>query len=501
MQVGNARESPVQFSGIRSAVQSDPGARGCNRSATEVQDRWLAGMQVVGSWTGGQADALRQAMRMTNQSFAGYLGISERIVAYWRKRPDMIPKLQTQEVLDAALERADDRAKAQFSLLVGEMHSAHEDGHVSGGKPFSVQLDSMTSQKWSRDDALALSQSFDAALERSAVEDIERLSHMWLICEPPQVIELAAGNRVSDALVSAAEHRVVQLRRADDFITGTASRELVRSELDATMHLLSDGTLTDEQSRRILTAIGEIAQLGAWVAADGGLLDEAARYVRGGVLAARAAGNSPLAANVISTFSYQVANTGNPNEALVLARTAYQGARHDATPVTRALLLERVAWAAAKSGDLRDCEQTLGMVEENYSAGPGDNDPDWVYWLNREEIDVMAGRCYTELRKPERAVSLLTAAISRYSSSSVRENSLYLSWLAEGYVQLGEIEHAAGLATQMAALAARTNSARTDTRLRYIAGQLEPYRAAPSVTDFFDAWQSATGVPAPGHPN
>ena len=174
-------------------------------------------------------------------------------------------------------------------------------------------------------------------------------------------------------------------------------------ELSATVRLLSEGALTDEQARRVLTAIGELAQLGAWVAADGGLLDEAARYVRGGIIAARAAGDASLAANIISTFSYQLANTGNPNDALVVARTAYQGARHDATPVTQALLLERIAWAAAKSGDPRDCERTLGMVEDSFSAGPSDEDPDWLYWLNREEIDVMAGHCYTELRsKPAR---------------------------------------------------------------------------------------------------
>jgi len=458
-------------------------------------------MLVITSWTGGQADALRQALRMTNEDFAAHLGVSVRTVAYWRKRPHMVPKLQMQEVLDAALERANDREKAQFSLLVGEMYSAPDSSHVDDTKPFSVQLDSLTSHKWNREDVNSLSKSFDAALERGAVEEIERLSHMWLICEAPQLIELDAGRHVSDALIDALEHRVVQLRRADDFITGAASRELVRSELTATLSLLSDGALTDTQARRVLTAIGEIAQLGAWVAADGGLLDDAARYVRGGILASRAAGNAPLAANIISTFSYQVANTGNPNEALVLARTAEQGARHDATPVTRALLLERIAWAAAKSGDLRDCERTLGLVEDSYSRGPRSDDPDWVYWLNREEIDVMAGRCYTELRKPGRAVSLLTDAISRYDPAHVRENSLYLSWLAEDYVQLDEIEQAARLATDMAALAVRTSSARTDSRLRFIAGQLAPFRETPSVADFFDAYQSASGPSSPGQPD
>ena len=454
-------------------------------------------MQVIATWTGGQADTLRQAMRMPNEAFADHLCIAVRTVANWRKQPDMIPALRMQEILDAALERAPDRVKAQFALLMSDKHNP-PDGPPDSAEPLAVPSDAMTSRAWDRDDARSLSVSFDAALERSAVDEIERLAHVWLISEPPQVIELNAGRNISDALVSAVEQRVVQLRRADDFITGPASRDLVRNELSATLRLLSDGALTEDQARRVLTAIGELAQLGAWVAADGGLLDEAARYVYGGIRAARAAGNAPLAANIISTFSYQVANNGNPNEAVILARTAYQGGQHDATPVTRALLLERVAWSAARSDDGRECERALGMVEESFSAGPKDNDPDWVYWLNREEIDVMAGRCYTELCNPGRAVSLLTGAIGRYDQALVRENSLYLSWLAEDYVQLAEIEHAAHLATRMAALAARTSSARTDTRLRYIAKQLSPYRGTPAVADFFDAYQSAPNdAPSP----
>jgi tetratricopeptide (TPR) repeat protein len=222
--------------------------------------------------------------------------------------------------------------------------------------------------------------------------------------------------------------------------------------------------------------------------------------VRGGVLASRAALNAPLAANIISTFSYQVASNGNPREAAILVRTAYQGAQHDATPIARALLLERIAWASAKYGDLRMCERTLGQVEGVFSNGPRDNDPDWVYWLNREKIDVMARRCYTELGRPARAEQLLTAAIGRYNQTLIRENSLYLSWLAEDYVQLGEIEHAADIATRMAILAGRTNSARTDTRLRFLAERLEPYKSNARVSDLFDAYRAAT-VPHPREPD
>ena len=69
------------------------------------------------TWTGGDADLLRQSLRMTNESFAEYLGVAVRTVAYWRKQPEIIPKPAIQETLDAALERAPDRAKAQFALL------------------------------------------------------------------------------------------------------------------------------------------------------------------------------------------------------------------------------------------------------------------------------------------------------------------------------------------------------------------------------------------------
>lgn len=62
--------------------------------------------------------------------------------------------------------------------------------------------------------------------------------------------------------------------------------------------------------------------------------------------------------------------------------------------MTKALLLERIAWSDAKSGDLVSCERALGQVEGNFNHANPEDGPDWVHWLNREEIDVMAGRCY-----------------------------------------------------------------------------------------------------------
>jgi len=264
---------------------------------------------------------------------------------------------------------------------------------------------------------------------------------------------------------------------------------MVHQELQATTKLLDEAALTEDQTRRLLTVTGELAQLAAWVAADAGLYKQAARYTEGGVLAAHAADNEPLAANIISTLSYQLANTGNPRQAALLARTAYAGARHSATATTKALLLERVAWADAKSGDLVSCERALGQVEENFNHATPEDDPDWVYWLNREEIDVMAGRCYTELRQPARAEPLLRNATSGYDNTLIRENSLYLSWLAEDYILLNEIDLAAEIATHVLELGSRANSARTDDRLRHLARLLRRYKDVRAAADFLDRYK------------
>ena len=344
-------------------------------------------------------------------------------------------------------------------------------------------------QEWTRDDISSLSASFDDAVSGSALADIEMLAHEWIAADKPQLIELNVGRRIGDSLVETTEHRVIQLRRADDYMSGRTSHTLVHQELQATTKLLDEAALTEDQNRRLLTATGELAQLAAWVTADAGLYKQAASYAEGGILAAHAADNAPLAGNIISTLSYQLANTGNPRQAAMLALTAYAGARHSATATTKALLLERVAWADAKSGDLISCERAIGQVEENFDHAKPEDDPNWVYWLNREEIDVMAGRCFTELRQPARAEPLLRNATSGYDNTLIRENSLYLSWLAEDYILLNEIELAAETATRVLELGSRANSARTDERVRHLARLLRRYKDVQAAASFLDQYK------------
>jgi tetratricopeptide (TPR) repeat protein len=142
-----------------------------------------AGMQVIGPWTGGDADLLRQSLRMTNESFAEHLGVVTRTVANWRKQPGIIPKPEIQETLDTALERAPDRAKARFALLAERAKRADRVGspgmqapHASvpaGSSPSAAQA--IPRQRIPPDDADdLLAQLTVTSTDGDEIEQIER---------------------------------------------------------------------------------------------------------------------------------------------------------------------------------------------------------------------------------------------------------------------------------------------------------------------------------------
>jgi transcriptional regulator with XRE-family HTH domain len=323
----------------------------------------------------------------------------------------------------------------------------------------------------------------DQALTATAAR---RLVHEWLAADTPQTVEITGGRRIGLSMVDTVTRRIAQLRRVDDFIAGGELRPLVERELRATARLLRDASYTDQLGRALLGAVAELCQLAGWVTVDAGLPERAARHLALGVHAAHAAGDRPTAANLVSTLAYQVANLDDPREAVLLARSACAGARGHASATTRALLGERVAWAHARAGEVRHAERALSAVDTEYDRRRPADDPEWVYWLDSDEIVVMAGRCYVELGQPARAIPLLTEVLGRYDERQARESALYTSWLAEARVQAGDLEHAAALAQRTLELSSSTSSSRGDDRVTLLARRLAPHRAVSAVRTFLD---------------
>ncbi|SNQ45485.1 conserved hypothetical protein [Frankia canadensis] len=331
--------------------------------------------------------------------------------------------------------------------------------------------------------------------------DAVRLAHEWLLMEPPQLAELAAGRHVGAALAERVEGRVGQFRRLDDYVGGRDLVSLVERELLGTVTMLREAVYGAEVGRRLLSSVAQLCQLAGWIAADAGRHAAAERYLTGGIRAAHAGADPSLAANLISTQAYQMVNRGDVRRGVLLAQTACAGVGSAASATTQALLADRLAWAHARAGDRRACERSLATVERLFARRDPDADPEWVYWLDGREIDVMAGRCWTELCRPDRAEQRLRQGLTGYDPLRAREISLYETWFAEVHLQRGDVEEACARATRAARLDVRVNSARTSERLRMLARRLAGYRSVRAVREFAEIYQTLRSTtPGGGRP-
>lgn len=199
------------------------------------------------------------------------------------------------------------------------------------------------------------------------------------------------------------EARVVELRHRDDIIGSRELLPLVRAELDSVSRLADETVYTDRLAVRLRTVIAELAQLVGWIASDAGYYRYAEQVYLAGTIAADTAGDRVLGAQLLSSLAYQITNIGKREDGLLIAKTAVASATN-ATPTARALLLERLAWAAARCHDPDTCQRALDAVDDAYDRRhPGITEPEWVYWLNRAEVDVMAARCHIQLGQPAHA--------------------------------------------------------------------------------------------------
>ncbi|MEV0003796.1 helix-turn-helix transcriptional regulator [Micromonospora sp. NPDC050980] len=283
--------------------------------------------------------------------------------------------------------------------------------------------------------------------------------------------------RRSDDLL---DDRPIEPRRWDDLLDGGGPATLRRWD-----DLLGGGDLAGHGARRLrhavrghrlagpvgrrrlLPALAESAQLAGWLAADAGDLTGGLVAYRLALRAALAAGDRPLAGHVLGSASHLLAGAGDPAGALTLARIGYAAAHADASAGLRALLLHRVALAAALGGRRRAAGLALAGAARTRVGEPG-REPPWLYWLDEGELAAMTGRTLVALGRPEPAVELLTPVVAG-SRGRPRRAAVYGAWLARAHLRLDAVPEASAVAGTALLDAVRSGSPRA-------AGQLVGFR-------------------------
>ncbi|MFI8880387.1 XRE family transcriptional regulator [Streptomyces sp. NPDC055243] len=298
----------------------------------------------------------------------------------------------------------------------------------------------------------------------------------------PDLTRPVTGRRVGGDFPQRLRERTARLRRLDDVLGGGDTYRVYLGEYQATKSVLRDCTYTEETGRSLLSVLAEQAQQAGWAAFDGGRHNDATNLYKNSHTAAVDAQDTALAGNALAFLAYQAVN-GDRAAGIQIAARSCSTAGPDAAPGVRALLHERLAWSYAVAGLPTETERALSAAESALNEIEEAPQPDWVAWVDRTELQIMSGRCWTELRRPLRAVPTLETALAQYEDVHARDKSLYLSWLADSYMTAGEIEQSAKTVSRALDLSAGVASVRPRQRLSPILRRLSDHRALPDVAE------------------
>ncbi|TSB31886.1 hypothetical protein FNJ62_04285 [Streptomyces benahoarensis] len=144
------------------------------------------------------------------------------------------------------------------------------------------------------------------------------------------------------------------------------------------------------------------------------------------------------------------------------------------------------------TGGAQPAMRALGEAGEALAEDTeGTESPAYLYWVDAGELRIMESRCYTELRRPLRAVPLLRDVLAGYDQTHTRELALYLSWLVVALADANEPEEAATAAERVLALSADVTSERTAERGRVILRRLREFADVPDIAELLAAHPAA----------
>ncbi|MGW6603376.1 XRE family transcriptional regulator [Streptomyces sp. NPDC055036] len=332
------------------------------------------------------------------------------------------------------------------------------------------------------DDAIVNREGKGTVLRR---EFFKASARAGLVVGLPELTQADSGRRVGTKVPEQLRQRTARLRRLDDILGGGDTFRVYLGEYQATKATLRDGSYTEATGRALLSVLSEQAQQAGWAAFDAGKHADASSLYEESHRAAVESGDASLAGNALAFLAYQRVDA----DRAAGTETAIQACRvagPDAAPGVRALLNERLAWTYAVSGNANETERALNAAETALSEGNGNPQPDWAAWVDRNELQVMTGRCWTELRRPLRAVPVLEDVLTQYDNTHARDKSLYLSWLADSYLAAGEVEQAATVTGRALELSAGVASVRPRARLSPILRQLRDHHEVPAVADVLE---------------
>ncbi|AYF77149.1 XRE family transcriptional regulator [Nocardia yunnanensis] len=266
--------------------------------------------------------------------------------------------------------------------------------------------------------------------------------------------------RVGAIDVDHMRQKFVRLEALDSEYGGGDTFHLYFTELARTEQILHTANRGLDVSNKLVELAAQQAQQAGWAAFDAGFEKVAIALFNYSRSAAKEAGSRELEANSLVHIAYA---TGQ-SDSIEAADAACIALGAGATGKAVAMLQSRRAWSFATAGQSDAAARALD--DARAALDVSDDSPSWCSWMNPAELDIMAGRVWSVLHRPDRAIPPLQRALADYPDNWARDKALYLTWLADAYLDAGDHMSAVTAAEQAFTLSESVSSVRPLARVR-----------------------------------
>ncbi|WP_198036979.1 XRE family transcriptional regulator [Nocardia sp. BMG51109] len=271
----------------------------------------------------------------------------------------------------------------------------------------------------------------------------------------------------------------------DNTYGGGLVREAVAAQLTYAVELLNARCAAGHRPD-LLTAVGFLGQISAWMAFDAFAHDDARRMLRLALTCAEQAGDPHLRAEVLSRMARQAIWCGDPDSGLTLSELALVRAEQ-LTPTERANLHSVRARALAALHRVDETVRAVGQADDEFDNRVPDNDPPWMAYYDAAQHGGDTGHALYPLavhgRFRSEARHRLETAVDGHGDTYVRSRAFARLKLAS--LVMATCDPAEGAAIGQSALddAAHVRSHRADWYLRELNSLAATHSTLDGVVD------------------
>jgi hypothetical protein len=206
----------------------------------------------------------------------------------------------------------------------------------------------------------------------------------WLTAPTAEISLPAKPTRqVGRADVDAIREVTQTFLRLDNLFGGGRARPtIVRYLHDEVAPLLQEGRYSEAVGRDLFTAAAELTRLAGWMAYDLEQHGLTQRYLIQALRLAREADDHALGGEILAGMSHQAVYIGRPDDALDLARAAYESAAKTELPalISECLIMQAHALAAIKESSA--CAKALDEAERAFERSETTDAPQWLRYFD-----------------------------------------------------------------------------------------------------------------------